>query len=261
MALAGAGEVLHDAPAHDVPRRELGHGMDAVHEPLAGCIDQPCTLATDGLADQVPGCTCDVEARRVELHELQVGHRHARAPCHRHGIAGGHLGIRRLAVHLPRTTAGEHHRAGPHDLQAEAWVPGEHTGRASLAGIVTREHIEREAAIEEPDRTECPHPGDECRGERSAGRVAIGVDDAVLAVTSLAPEAHGAIGVTVDPHAPLDHLLDFPGPLAHEHRHRLWIAQACTGLERVGFMLGDAVLGAADRGDAALRPAGARQVE
>jgi hypothetical protein len=175
VALPGPGQMLHDAAADDVARRELAHRVNALHEPSAGCIDQPRPFAADGLADQVPRSTGDIEARRMELHELEVGDRRARTPCHGDRIAGGHLRVGRLPIDLARAAAREHDRPGPHDLQAEARVPRQDARGATLARILPGQDIKREAAIEEPNRAQPAHLGDQRRSQRGAGRITIGM--------------------------------------------------------------------------------------
>ena len=69
------------------------------------------------LGQQGPGHGRVVQRRRVELEELDVGHRHPGPQGHGDAVAGGLERVGRDRVELARAAGGQHHLAGP-DLAA-----------------------------------------------------------------------------------------------------------------------------------------------
>ena len=53
-----------------------------------------------------------VEAGRVELIELEVGHSAARTPCHRDAVAAGSVRIGGVPIRFAGTAGGQDHRVG-----------------------------------------------------------------------------------------------------------------------------------------------------
>ena len=103
----GAGELVHDGAAHHVTGGELGELVTLGHEALAILVDEVRALAAHRFADELPRRACDVQRRRMELDELQIADACARAIRHRDAVTRRCLGVRRLAIHLPRAAAGE----------------------------------------------------------------------------------------------------------------------------------------------------------
>mmetsp|Transcript_15085 Transcript_15085/g.62755 ORF Transcript_15085/g.62755 Transcript_15085/m.62755 type:complete len:292 (-) Transcript_15085:644-1519(-) len=104
VRVAAALELVVDGARHDVARRELSPRVVRGHETLAGGVVQQPPRAAHGLGDEERCAACRgglvVQARRVELHELEVGHRRASAHAQRHAVAGGYRRIRRRGIHL-----------------------------------------------------------------------------------------------------------------------------------------------------------------
>ena len=94
-------------PAHDVARGEL------VDEPLALGVAQQRPVAPQRLGQQGPGHGGMVQRRRVELEELEVGHRHPGPQGHGDPVPGGLGRVGRHRVELARAPRGQHHLAWP----------------------------------------------------------------------------------------------------------------------------------------------------
>ena len=94
-------------PADHVPRGQL------VDEPLAVGVAQEGPVAPQGLGQQRAGHGRMVEGGGVELHELDVGHRHPGPQGHGQPVGGG---LGRVGGHreqLAGPAGGEHGVGGP----------------------------------------------------------------------------------------------------------------------------------------------------
>ena len=259
VAAAGAGQVPDDGLAHDVARRQLCHRMQALHEALAALVDEVRALAADGLADEHAAGAGHVERGGVELEELEVGELRARAPRHGQAVAGGDLRVGGLAVHLPRPAGRQHGGAGPDDLQAVARVPRERAGHAAGA-VGGAQEVHGEATIEDAHAARGTGALDQAACQLVPRGVAVGMHDARVPVPTLEGERRRAVRRAVEPHAPLEELRDLARAFRDQRTHRGGVAQAGAGVQRVGHVAVHGVLAGEDRGDAALRPAGVREV-
>ena len=75
------------AAGDDIARRQLGIGMQALHEALAGGVDEDGTFAAQGFGGQWRGIDIGVDGGGMELHELGVGNHGAGAGREGDGLA------------------------------------------------------------------------------------------------------------------------------------------------------------------------------
>ena len=59
-----------------------------------------------------------VEAGRVELIKLEVGHPTACTPSHRNAVAAGSVGIGGVSIRFAGSAGGQHHRVGAEGFNA-----------------------------------------------------------------------------------------------------------------------------------------------
>ncbi len=190
----------------------------------------------------------------MELHELEVRDRRARPPRHRHAVAGRDAGIGRLAEDLAEPAAREDRRLRPDQLQPVARVMGDRAEHAAVAAF-GGEQIDREALLEDADRSRRLRLRLERAGQFAAGGVAVGVHDAAAAMAAFASEVDLARGVRVETHAPLDQTLEFRGSLLGQESDRLGIVEPAARLDRVERVRLGRVVWIDRGGDSALRHA------
>ena len=97
----------------DVAGSEVGQRVLGGHEGHAGLVAQRRALAPQRLRQQRPGHRRVVQRRRVELHELDVGHGRAGRQRHGDAVAGGQRRVGGDREQLPGAAAGQHHVRGP----------------------------------------------------------------------------------------------------------------------------------------------------
>ncbi len=90
---------------HDVAGGELAVGVGVEGETASAVVDEHGPLAPDRLGDEEGGA--DREGRRVELHELEVGHRRSRADRGGDAVAGRPDGVGGVRVELSGPARGE----------------------------------------------------------------------------------------------------------------------------------------------------------
>ena len=129
--------LAEDRARDDVARRELGEPVLRVMKRTPCVVDEHRALAAHRLGDERERILRRVERRRMELHELHVGERHAGAMRDRVAVAGGDDRIRRVAIDLAAPAGGEHGRVGddldraPGDARAHAAAPPRSSIRSS----------------------------------------------------------------------------------------------------------------------------------
>ena len=108
---AAALHLVVDGARHDIARRQLAARVVRRHERrrrrAAAGPPSPRTASVirKDLALRV------VQAGRVELHELHVGHAAAGAPGHGDAVAGGGVRVAGVEIDLAGAAGGEHHEA------------------------------------------------------------------------------------------------------------------------------------------------------
>ncbi len=251
----------HRAADH-VARRQVLHARRvALHEALAVGIAQDAAFAAHALGDQAAGA---VDAGRVELHELHVLQRQARAQRHAAAVAG--TGMRRGGGEIGAAVAagGQHRALGAEQVQrAVAHVDRQHAAAGAL-GI--HDQVEREILDEElgvvRQRLLVERVQDGVAGAVGGGASAL--RRRALAVL----RGHAAEGALVDlaflgareRHAVVLELDDRGDRLAAHVLDRVLVAQPVRTLDGVEEVVAPVVLAhVAERGgDAALRRDGVR---
>ncbi len=132
-------------PADHVARGQvLGAGGIALHEALALGVGQVAALAARTLGDQAAGTG---HARGMELHELHVLQRQARAQHHGVAVAGAGMGRGRAGVDAAVAAGGE---AGEVAVEAvHRAVLDAHRHHAPAGPLVVHDQVEREVFVEE----------------------------------------------------------------------------------------------------------------
>ena len=163
---------------------------------------------------------------------------------HRDAVAGRHRRVGGDREALAGAAGGERRVAGADlDAAAPSASSATHaggTGRPRRAG-------RGRASARGPRRVVDAHRGDQGPLDLGAGGVAAGVDDPGDGVAALRVRASGrglAVAGAVEHRAERDELADPVGALGHEDPHRVGVAQAGAGGERVGEVeLGRVVAG------------------
>ncbi|MCY1422382.1 hypothetical protein D9M71_380590 [compost metagenome] len=238
-------QALHfmvDGPGDDVSWGQFGPWIEALHEALAVGQLQVGTFASQGFGDQEALGLRVIQASRVELVEFQVRHPAARAPGHGDAIAAGAVRVTGVEVNLGRTTGGEDHKAGAVGIDF-AGAAIEHIGAEAAITFESQaflgNQVNRNPLLQQFDVRSFPGLVEQGGENGSAGGIG-GVDDAPMAVTALAGEVElePAIFVTRlfiagKGHALVDQPLNrFPAVLDGK-AHRVFMAQAAAGIERV----------------------------
>jgi hypothetical protein len=179
--------LAEDLARDDVARRQLGERVARRHEPLAARVDERRPLAAHRLADERERVLGRVERGGVELHELHVGEPRAGAPGDRVAVAGGHLRVRGVAVHLAAAAGGEHRGVGG-DLDGAAGRRSPARRRSSAAPLAVDHEVEHARLLEHAHARARAHALDERARHLGARLVAARVDDAARRVRGLAPE-------------------------------------------------------------------------
>ena len=208
-------------------------------------------MAPQRLREQRPGHDGQGQRGGVELEELQVRHRHPGPQRHGHAVTGGLPGVGRHLEQLARSTGGQQHVAGP---DRGAGRPGRappprRSGRPPGPGRPRRSCSEYHRGgplhgVHQGPLHLCPggHPG---------------VHDAVDRVAALPCQLEVAPFVAVELRPQGDELLHPARPFVHQHPHRVQVAQARPGGQRVGQVEVDLLRVLRQRGGhAPLRPPG-----
>jgi len=82
------------------------------HEALQLQITQIRTFTAQGLGEQEARSAFQKQRRRVELDELHIADFCAGAIGHSDAIAGGHSGVRSVAVNVAQASGGKQYRTG-----------------------------------------------------------------------------------------------------------------------------------------------------
>ncbi|MNN22081.1 hypothetical protein D3C81_1354250 [compost metagenome] len=105
---AQAFHLVVDGAGHDIAGRQLFTRVEAWHEPLAVGQAQQSAFATQGFSHQETLGLRVVQAGRVELVELKVGHPAAGPPGHGDTVAAGTVRVAGVQVDLGRATGGQY---------------------------------------------------------------------------------------------------------------------------------------------------------
>ena len=210
-------------------------------------------MAAQRLGQQGPRHGRMVQGGGMELDELDVGRRHAGPQRHGDAVTGrlGRVGGDREELAGP--ARGQHDVAGPH-LDRAVTAPGRQGAHPDAAPALDQE-IEGEPPLEH--RAGRAERGvDEGPLDLGPGGGAAGVHDPGPGVAALAGQGEQAGGLAVELDAERDQLVHPSGPLVDQDAHRLLVAEARTGRQRVGqVQVGRVLVAAQHRRDPALGPA------
>ncbi len=211
---------------HDIARGQLHRVRRGLrHEAVAVRVAQVGALAAAALGDQH---AVRLQRRRVELHELHVLERHARAPGHRHAVARAGVGVRRAVVHAPHAARGEDRVVrGDAVHAARDDVPGEHADAAPAVDreidreelLVDRDLVLQELLVEHVDE-DVPRDVGRVNRARRAGRAERALCDA-------------AVGEAREHGAHVLELVDVARSLRAHDLDRVLVAQVVGALDRV----------------------------
>ena len=237
------------ARRHDVARLQL------VDEALAVRVAQQGAVAPQRLGEERPGHGLEGERGRVELDELEVGHRDAGAQGHGDAVAGGLEGVGGDGEQLAGAAGGDEDVGGPDVAHRAVAEPG---GDARGSGRPRRRGRGRRRARRWPPscaarprraparprrrwpRRRRARPGrGVCPPSRASSRSPLASRSKIApsAISSLHPQR----------------------PLVHQHADRVLVAEPGPGVERVGEVeVGGVGVAVQHGGDAALGPAGGR---
>ena len=214
-------------------------------------------MAAQGLGEERARHGRVMQRGGVELHELDIGRGHAGAQRHGHAVAGrlGRVGGDR--EELAGAARGQDDVGGPHLDVVGPGTEGRQRGHADAAAALD-DQVEREPALEH-GAGRAVGGVDQGPFHLGARRRATGVHDAWPGVAALAGERQRAGGLAVELDAQRDQLVHAPGAFVDQNPHRLLVAQAGAGGERVGqVQVGRVLVAPQDRGDAPLSPARGR---
>ncbi|MCY1421134.1 hypothetical protein D9M71_367800 [compost metagenome] len=254
-----------DGAGDDVARGQFFTRVEARHETLAiGQLEQ-ATLATQGFGNQEALGLRVVQAGRVELVELKVGHPATGTPGHGDAIAAGAVGVAGVQVDLGRAAGSQHGEAGAEgvDLSGIAVQDiGPQAAIAVLAQAPLGDQVDCHPLLQQLDvraQARLCQQGGEDRRPRGIG----GVDDAPMAVAAFTGQVEfkaavfvAGVFVTGKRHALVDQPLNRFAAMLNGEAHGVFMAQAAAGIEGV-FDVGLHRVGVVQhRGHATLGPEG-----
>ncbi len=258
VVVASALHLRVDRLCHHVAWGEAPQGVIPLHERLAGAETEHASLSAHRLADQEVLRERMVQAGRVELHELHVGHHGPGAIRHGHPVARCDVGVRGVEVRLARPPRRQTHDAGGEGLHAAGRF--EHVGAEAPLPAGGRGALHQEVhgvvVLEEGDVAVLLGALEQPALHLLARHVP-GVEDAPVAVPPLPAEVEAVPGAA-ESNPPAHQSVDLAGTVEDDPLDHAGVAQAGTGLQRVPDVGGEGVVGPHDAGDAALRVVGAR---
>ena len=240
---------LGHGPAHHVAGGQL------VDEPLAVGVAEQRPVAAQRLGQQRPGHGRMVQRGRMELEELDVGHRHAGPQGHGDAVAGGLGRVGGHGEELAGAAGGQHDVAGPHLDRPARRGRGPRTPRQRPPST---SEVEGEPLLED-GRGRCPGGRHQRPLDLGAGGRPPGVQDPGRGVAPLAGQGQRPARLPVEHGAQRDQLVHPGRALVDQHADGVGVAQPGPGGQRVGQVeVGRVLVAAEDGGHAALGPAGGR---
>ncbi|CAI8760512.1 hypothetical protein EMIT051CA3_10753 [Pseudomonas chlororaphis] len=238
-------QALHfmvDGPGDDIPRRQFGTRVETRHEAFTVGQLQERALAAQGLGDQETLGLRMVEAGRVELVELQVGHPAARTPGHGDAIATGAIGVAGIEVDLGGTAGSEDDKTrtvGVDFAGGTVEYIGAEAAIAFQPQAFFGNQIDGDPLFQQLDVRALPGLVQQCREDGCAGGVG-GMDDAAMAVAAFAGQVEfetavfiARLFVTGEGHALIDQPLNGFAAMLDGKPYRVFMAEAATGIEGV----------------------------
>ena len=225
--------VLVDRAGDDVARREVGERVHAGHERDALAVAQHAPFAAQRLGEQRPRHRRVVQRGRMELHELEVGARDAGLQRERDAVAGRQRRVGGDREALADTAGREHDVGGAHELDlavgSSAITPAQRPSSTSSSianqPLADLDRRPRSTAATSARSISAPVASPPACTTRASEWPPSRASCSVVAV--------GA-GLGVELRAERRELADPVGTFGHEHLHRVDVAQAGAGGERVG---------------------------
>mmetsp|Transcript_37468 Transcript_37468/g.94563 ORF Transcript_37468/g.94563 Transcript_37468/m.94563 type:complete len:610 (-) Transcript_37468:711-2540(-) len=228
VRVAALHQLVVDRARHDVTRRQL-HPLGVVlrHEPLAAQVVQLATLTAYRLRNEEGAALAGGVVQRggVELDELHVAHARVRAERHGDAIAGRHVRVGGVGVHLARATARQH--GGQRDEPGHGHCAlVQHVGAKAVrhALVLVRHQVHRQVVLKEADVGVRARGGQQ-RALNLAPRQVRRVHHAPLGVAALLGQVQAAVLVARELGAHLHQLQHTRRPLAAHHLHGLRVVE------------------------------------
>ena len=250
-----------DRACHDIARCERAERMVLRHELLARDRAKNRALATKRLGDEKILGRRMIEAGRMELHEFQVRHTHARAVRDRDPVARRGIGIRSIDIDLAGATGRQHRQISAHGQDLTFFdvenISAETSARAAptLKSLGFGDQINRDVVRQNADPRARLNLLKQCFLDREAGQV-IRMKNPALSMAAFAVQVEMLRINFRESDSELDELAHARRTLAHAEVDRVFMAKSCTGSERIFLMLLEAVVIGPDRGDSALSVTG-----
>jgi hypothetical protein len=239
------------AARHDIAWRQLRIGMQRLHEPVAGAIDQGGALAAQRLGGERGRIAVHRDRGRMELDEFGVGDDRAGARRHHQAVAAGFGRVGGDRIEMADPTGRQHHRAR---RQSDA-LPAARGDDAADAALIGDELLRRHPGEHANIWSVCDRRNQR-RHDGAAGGVALDMHDPPRRMGRLAGDLEAAGNVAVERHAER-HEIAYPlRRLARHGERHAFVDQAGTGRDRIAGMRLRAVAIGHCRRDPALRPGG-----
>ena len=263
--------LFHHGLRHDVARSQVAALVMPQHEGLPVLVQQARAFAAHGLGDEGAAVAALlIQGRGVELHEFQIGQRHA-GTCG-HGDARAHAagGIGGVQEDLAHAAGGQHGPVGEDGLRFAALLVEDIGPEAAVGDAVAVLSDAVVVAAGQKIDGGPPEKAGDARMGRHLRREAVHdglagiigpVQDARRAVAAFPREVETAVGVAVelDPRAFEQHLVHADGALAAELPHGRAGVVAVARHHDVMFQsarFGFRIIGGGAIDDAALRQFG-----
>ena len=205
-------------------------------------------FAANGFGDQEAFRLGVVEAGGVELHEFHVRHPATGSPGHGNAIAGGHIRVGGIQVHLGGAAGGQYHGAG----QDNVGFPGlniVYVGTATafffalfpVGGVVfLHDQVHGHPVFKAGHVVFLADLFNQCAGNGFAGGVG-GMNDAPVAVAAFAGQVVGQLAAVTaveagEVHSQINQPADGVGTVFHGEAHGIVVAQAGAGHMSIGHV-------------------------
>src|SRR6202521_6015485 len=172
-----------DLPRDHITWGKLGESVTLEHESLAIFVQKNGAFAAHCFRDQLQRILGSVQCSRMELHELHVGERGARAMRDCVAVTGSNLRIRRVPVDLPASSGRQHGRVGD-DFDRFACYRGAY---AKCHPILDNK-VENSCLLENFNSLALFHLLDQRARDLRAGLISVRVHDPSARVGSLTAE-------------------------------------------------------------------------
>jgi len=245
---AVARHLLSDRTTHDVTRQKF------VDELLASFVAKDRPVAPESLGKERAREHRRDEGRRMELHELHVGNRHAGAKCDGKSIGCGLRRIRRHVEELTRAPGrkDDHPRS---DAPDRAFVID--VSKTDTPSVL-EEQITDEAALKD-GHVALSQRDDDGASDLCSRRDTPGVHDSRDRVSTFAGELERSVARAIEIRSPSSEVGDAPRTFFYKDPGRGFVAKTRAGAHGVGKVeIERVILERGDRRYSSLRPTSCR---